>query len=418
MSTKQAVILFGNGETERAGPGRPASPLSTPLGAEAGFFDETLFGVARQGYDDVLLLSDDDGLAQRYDGKTICGARLRVVRRAGTQDAVGALRDARDLLDPTFLLIAGDLAFDVNFRRLEPVLNRDESALAALALRPAPEGRRDGAVDFAQGRILGWREGGGVAAGDAALVSMGVGRLRRDALADLESGPETGETRMFARLAADGKLLGEVFDAPSPIVGQDHSPMRSGKKSLRLRPRPALFLDRDGVLNRDGGYTHRTEDLKWISGAIEVVRRANDMGALVIVVTNQAGIAYGYYAEAEVERFHAAMREELHAAGAFIDAFYHCPHHPDATVERWRHPDPPDRKPNPGMILRALAEWPIDVSNSFMIGDRESDVEAGARAGLRSLLFIGEDLRVAAEPAFAAMADAVARRPLAGPQAE
>jgi D-glycero-D-manno-heptose 1,7-bisphosphate phosphatase len=157
-------------------------------------------------------------------------------------------------------------------------------------------------------------------------------------------------------------------------------------------PRPALFLDRDGVLNEDHGYVHRWEDFRWIPGARDVVRRFNRAGWLVFVVTNQSGIGRGYYTEEAMHLLHARMAEALAEDGARIDAFYHCPHHPDAKVEAYRHPDPPDRKPNPGMLLRAMAEWPVDVSRSVMVGDKDADVEAATRAGVRGLLFTGGDL--------------------------
>ena len=157
--------------------------------------------------------------------------------------------------------------------------------------------------------------------------------------------------------------------------------------------RPALFLDRDGVLNEDHGYVHRWEDFRWIAGAKATVAAFNRAGWLVIVVTNQSGVGRGYYTEADVHALHEAMAEDLAAEGAHIDAFYHAPHHPEAVTEAYRHPDPPDRKPNPGMILRALADWPIDAKASLLIGDKPSDLEAALRAGIRGALFEGGDLR-------------------------
>ena len=155
--------------------------------------------------------------------------------------------------------------------------------------------------------------------------------------------------------------------------------------------RPALFLDRDGVLNEDRGYVHRWEDFCWIPGAREAVAAFNARGWWVFVVTNQSGVGRGYYAEADVHALHARMSEALAAAGARIDAFYHCPFHPEALEDRYRHPDPPDRKPNPGMLLRAMADWPVDAARSVMVGDKARDLEAGRRAGVRSLLFPGGD---------------------------
>lgn len=157
--------------------------------------------------------------------------------------------------------------------------------------------------------------------------------------------------------------------------------------------RPALFLDRDGVLNEDQGYVHRWENFRWIPGAREAVAAFNRAGWLVVVVTNQSGVGRGYYTEADMHALHARMSEDLAQAGARIDAFYFCPHHPDAAEAAYRHPDPPDRKPNPGMILRALADWPIDRDRSVLIGDKDSDIEAAQRAGVRALQFHGGDLR-------------------------
>lgn len=159
-------------------------------------------------------------------------------------------------------------------------------------------------------------------------------------------------------------------------------------------PRQAALLDRDGVLNIDRGYTHRPQDLAFIPGAVDAVRRLNAAGRLVLVVTNQAGVARGLYDEAAVETFHEAMQASLQKDGARVDAFYYCPFHPDAAVERYRHPDHPDRKPNPGMILKALKDHGVAPNDAFLIGDRQSDIEAARRAQIRGHLFSGGDLDV------------------------
>lgn len=156
--------------------------------------------------------------------------------------------------------------------------------------------------------------------------------------------------------------------------------------------RPALFLDRDGVLNEDRGYVHRWEDFRWIDGARETIAAFNRAGWLVFVVTNQSGVGRGYYSEDEVQALHRRMDADLAAAGARIDAYYYAPQHPEAELEAYRHPDPPLRKPNPGMIHQALAEWPVDRTASLLIGDKPSDLEAALRAGIRGALFGGGDL--------------------------
>lgn len=156
--------------------------------------------------------------------------------------------------------------------------------------------------------------------------------------------------------------------------------------------KPALFLDRDGVLNEDRGFVHRWEDFRWIEGAREAVAAFNRAGWLVVVVTNQSGVGRGYYTEDEVHALHARMQDELVAANARIDAFYHAPHHPESELPAYRHPDPPLRKPNPGMLLQAMADWPIAREASLLVGDKASDLEAARRAGVRGVLFKGGNL--------------------------
>ncbi len=157
--------------------------------------------------------------------------------------------------------------------------------------------------------------------------------------------------------------------------------------------RAAILFDRDGVLNVDEGYTYDPARLAWIEGAREAVRMANDAAVLALVVTNQSGIGRGYYSESQMHAFHAAMVDSLAEAGARIDAFYFSPFHEDAAEARYRQADHPDRKPNPGMLLRAMADHGVDPARAAMIGDKRSDMEAAARAGVKGVLFTGGDLR-------------------------
>jgi len=155
---------------------------------------------------------------------------------------------------------------------------------------------------------------------------------------------------------------------------------------------PAVFLDRDGVLIEDTGYPHLEEHLRLIPGAAEAVRRLNTLGYLCVVVTNQSGVARGLFTEAQMKLFNALLVRRLAAKGAVIAGVYACPFHAEAIDERYRHPDHPDRKPNPGMILRAIAEHHIDPARSFLIGDRPWDLEAARRADVPGFLFEGGNL--------------------------
>jgi len=155
---------------------------------------------------------------------------------------------------------------------------------------------------------------------------------------------------------------------------------------------PAAFLDRDGVLIEDVGYPHREDQLRLMPGAAEAVRRLNRLGYLCVIVTNQSGVARGMFSLEQMQTFNALLVRKLAAKGAIIGAVYACPYHAEATVDEWRHPDHPERKPNPGMILRAMAEHRIDQSRSFLIGDQASDIEAARRGGIPGFRFDGGNL--------------------------
>ena len=156
--------------------------------------------------------------------------------------------------------------------------------------------------------------------------------------------------------------------------------------------RRAVIFDRDGVLNVDHGYIFEPEKLEWTPGARRAVRRCNEAGVLAIVATNQSGIGRGYYDEAAMQALHEQMKTDLAAKDAWLDAIYWCPFHPEAVTEALRHPDHPDRKPNPGMILRALADWSLGPADVILIGDKDTDMEAARRAGVAGHLFTGGDL--------------------------
>lgn len=160
----------------------------------------------------------------------------------------------------------------------------------------------------------------------------------------------------------------------------------------RPMKRPGAFLDRDGVLIVDCGFPHRPDQLILIPGAAEAVKRLNAAGYVVVIVTNQSGVARGLFSEETMHGFNALLIARLAEAGARIDAVYACPFHAEAADDRYRHPDHPDRKPNPGMLLKAVAEHDLDPARSLMIGDQASDMEAARRAGVAGYRFEGGNL--------------------------
>src|SRR5262249_8824662 len=150
---------------------------------------------------------------------------------------------------------------------------------------------------------------------------------------------------------------------------------------------PALFLDRDGVGVEEGDYLHRVEDIAICAGAVAGISAANAIAVPVVLVTNQAGVGRGYYGWAEFRAVQEAIHSAIAREGAHFDAVYACPHHRDGQGI-FAHPDHPARKPNPGMLQRAAAALDIDITRSWLVGDRAGDIEPAKRAGLAGALHV------------------------------
>lgn len=151
--------------------------------------------------------------------------------------------------------------------------------------------------------------------------------------------------------------------------------------------RKALFLDRDGVINEEVGYLHRAQEVRFVPGIFSLCRTAQALGYRLIVVTNQSGIARGYYTTVQFDRLMEWMRGEFAREDVVLDAVYHCPYHPEHGVGEWKR-EHEDRKPGPGMLLRGAREFGLALEECVMVGDRCSDVGAANAAGLRQAFLI------------------------------
>ena len=169
-----------------------------------------------------------------------------------------------------------------------------------------------------------------------------------------------------------------------------HAKTTSTAKLPRVRQR-AVFFDRDGTLNIDIHYLHDPKDFTWTPDAKEAIRYANEHGYLAIVITNQSGVARGYYPESDILRVHDWMNQELQPIGAHLDAIYYCPHHPDGTVPAYAKKCD-CRKPAPGLVLRAIADFDIDPEASLFLGDSDKDVACAENAGVRGIKYEGGSL--------------------------
>ena len=289
-------------------------------------------------------------------------------------------------MSDSFFLLNGDTFFDIPLSDL--AWSRGTvKPLARIALRRLPDTGRHGVVRRDGFRVTAFaaRTGAGRHAGH---VNGGIYWLRRAVVDHIGEGLVSMEEEVFPKLVAEGHVEGVAYRGAFIDIGVPADYQRSQTFLPEMLRRPALFIDRDGVINEDTGYVHEIGEFRWISGAKEVLKRACDLGWFVFVVTNQGGIGRGFYDHATVETLHAWLRREVWKFGAHITDIRFCPHHPRAEVAGLEVPCD-WRKPGHGMINDLMAKHPVDRAASIMVGDKLTDMAAAEAAGITGLHFTG-----------------------------
>lgn len=388
VNVDQVVFLVGGAGTRLGALARDTPKPLLPVGGRP-FLDYLLNEASRYGFRRATLLCGHQAqhVEEAYRGRTVRGMSIETLVEREPAGTAGALKLAADRLDQVFFLVNGDSLFDFNWLALAGSQPAEPRWLARMTLAEGVPGSRYGRVQSKDGHVSAF-----LPAGDSPLpINAGIYLMQRAILDGIRSGPCSLEHDVLPGLAESGRLEGRIFRGPFIDIGVPTDFERAQRLVPAIVKRPAAFLDRDGVLNHDTGYVHTVDTFTWIDGAREAVRWLNDEGFYVFVVTNQGGVAHGYYEEKHVHDLHRWMQAELHLFGAHIDCFEHCPFHPEGVVEAYRR-ESPLRKPGPGMLLKLQEAWPVDLSRSFMIGDRPTDLEAGHAAGVAAHHFPGGNL--------------------------
>lgn len=352
-------------------------------------------GLRRQGIDRIIFTIGYKGWQIRdfFGDGSLFGVQIDYIEEKEPLGTAGALYYLKDRVKEDFLLINGDLIFDVDLHRMMD-FHKERHAAATLLVHPNDHPYDSGLIAAGEtGQVNGWISKEDKRGWYQNCANAGIHILSPQLLDKLDAPQKTDLDRDLLKPRIRS---GEVYAYRSPEyvkdmgtperIAQVEKDLRSGlvaRKNL-CRKQRAVFLDRDGTINKYVGFLRNIDDFELIDGVAERIRKINQSGYLAIVVTNQPVIARGEVTWAQLREIHDKMETLLGEKGAYVEDIFVCPHHPDrgfpGEVAEYKV-DCDCRKPKPGMLLRAAERYNIDLSESWMVGDSERDMEAGRRAG-------------------------------------
>lgn len=366
-----------------------------------------------QGFTDLIITVSHmaDRIMECFGDGSRLGVHIEYYVEQQPLGNAGALFKLRHKLTAPFLLLNADAVFDIDFNRFV-AFHRSHGGIVTLFTHPNSHPYDSGViVAGADGSVERWltkedarpqwyrnRVNAGLHVIDPAALDMSG--IDADAVGTEVDGKKVRvdlDRQILKPLCGTGKMF--CYDSPEYVkdmgtpdryraVCADYANGIVGAKNLKHRQK-AVFLDRDGTINRYVGFLRDIEQFELLPGVAEAVKRINASGYLCIVVTNQPVIARGEVTAAQLQEIHNKMETLLGAEGAYLDAIYYCPHHPhkgyEGEIEALKI-DCACRKPKPGMLVKAATEFNIDLSDSWMIGDGENDIKAGKAAGCRTVL--------------------------------
>jgi D-glycero-D-manno-heptose 1,7-bisphosphate phosphatase len=330
------------------------------------------------------------------------GTRLSFSHEPSPLGTAGALRHAAARLAPRFLLCNGDSLFDTNLAALlAAAANDPPETLVRLLLCDLPDASRYGVVTLRDDRVTAFHER--PPPGTPGLINAGLYAASR---AIVDHCPQTGslERDVLPALATAGALRATAGQGFFVDIGIPEDLETARHDVAAVVTRPALFLDRDGVINHDHGYVGSHDRFDWVDGALDAIRLATNHGWHVFVVSNQSGVARGLYAEADVTALMSWIADEARRHGGTIDDYRICPYHPEGSVPAYRR-ESDWRKPAPGMILHLVGAWHLNLQHCVMVGDQSIDLEAAHRAHIAGHIFPGGNLATFIAPIVAASVD-------------
>ncbi len=401
MIVKQIVVMCGGKGSRMGSLGENVPKALVPLAGKP-LLEHQLDLACRYGFEEIILLTGHLGelIESHFANDGYRGMKLRFHREPAPLGTAGALKAIEERLRDDFVVFYGDTIMDIDLHRLAQ-FHVENQAAATLVVHPNRHPYDSDLLDIdAAGRVVAlYPKPRDPSAVHRNLANAGLYVLSRSMLRHAPSAAKADLDRYVlpAAFRAGEKIMAYntteyITDMGTPErLRAVEADVLSGKveRLNRGNPRPAFFLDRDGVLNVDYERGATAENMQLLPGVAEALRCINRSEYLAVVVTNQPAVAKGFMSEADLAAAHAKLETLLGAEHALLDRIYFCPHHPQKGFAGERPEYKIEcscRKPQAGMLLAAASELSIDLPRSFMIGDRAVDIEAGAKAGCKTIL--------------------------------
>ena len=313
-------------------------------------------------------------------------AIIQIIKEKKKLGTAGSINNIKHKLDKSFFVVNGDTYFDINLRDLEKTTNDAKSNIGVSIVSSKDHtGYKSYKINKIN-EVIDYK----ITNSNLKLVCGGVYFLKKNIFNKFKKTEILDIDKDLIQSNLKKKIIAKKYASDFIDIGSLKS-LKKSKNFIRNKDiRPSFFLDRDGVINEEKNYVHKKKDFLWRKNIFKAIKLLNDKGYQVFVITNQAGIAKGIYSEKQFNKLNNWMLKEFNKNGSFIDQVYYCPFHPKAKIKKFRKKTNL-RKPGNGMILKALKEWNISKSKSFLIGDSLSDLSAGKKTNISSY-FVKKDI--------------------------
>ena len=311
-----------------------------------------------------------------YNNKLIHKTKIICIDEGKAKGTGGALFKIRKKIKKNFILLNGDTFFDIDFNILNnKKLNRNNIFMCVTHKKNTINTYKLNNLSIKRGKIS-------LSQNNTNLINGGIYLINKKILKNVENKYHSFENDILKNEIKKKKVIGQFFDDNFIDIG---SPLKLNfiKKNPGIIQNKCFFLDRDGVINKERGYILNFNKFTFLNGVKRAIKLLNQKKYLVIIITNQAAIGKGIISEKKLELIHTSMKRDLYLSNkAYIDDIYYAPYFKNSKILKYKK-NRYDRKPNPGMIIKAKKKWNIDVSSSFFIGDKLTDKQASSKSNLR-----------------------------------